>query len=198
MLRLEKLVIICVSCSRQKQCSRGAIINLRTSCLNATLTLRLSYTASFALSLRRLVKGAAIMEYCVINCWQKPVKPRKTWILQMLCGSGYCVMALMCAGSIAILLLLTINPRKVIEEVWNLYFSRLVYRSQLYRCLRMERMCCLCSVVLWLQMRMLSKQMIQITSTSLTIVWLMQAQKVAGALARPNGMTRYSKCLQQV
>jgi len=47
----------------------------------------------------------------------------------MLCGSGYCVMALMCAGSIAILLLLTINPRKVIEEVWNLYFSRLVYRS---------------------------------------------------------------------
>jgi len=64
---LEKLVIICIGCSGWKWCSRGVIVNLRTSCLNATFALRLSCTALFVLPLKRLVRGAAMMEYCIIN-----------------------------------------------------------------------------------------------------------------------------------
>ena len=195
---LEKLVIIHISYSRWKWHSRGAIVNLRTSCLNTTLALRLNYTALFTSLLKRLVKSAVIIEYCVINCQQKPIKPRKTQILQTLYRSSYCIMASMCTSSIAIPLLLTTNPRKVIEEVQNLYFSRLAYRSQLYRRLRIEHIYCLYSIILQLQIRMLSKQMIQITSISLTIVQLIQAQKVARALARLNSITRYLKYLQQV
>ena len=52
------------------------------------------------------------------------------------------------------------NPRKVIEEVQNLHFSKLVYRFQLYRCLRIEYIYCLYSIVLQLQIKMLSKQTI--------------------------------------
>ena len=172
MPRLEKSVIICISCSRQKWCSRGAIVNSKTRCLNATLALRSSCTTPFTLPLKRLVRGAVMIEYCIINCQQKPIKPRKTQILQTLYRSSHCTIASICASSIAIPLLLTINPRKVIEEVWNLHFSRLAYRSQLHRRLRIECTCCLYSAVSQLQMRMLSKQTIQIISISLTIVQL--------------------------
>ena len=195
---LEKSVIICIGCSRWKWRSRGAIVNSRTNCLNATLALRLSYTTPFTLPLKRLVRSAIIIEYCIINYQQKPIKPRKTQILQTLHRSSHYTMASIYASSIAILSLLTTNPRKVIEEVQNSHFSRLAYRSQLYRRLKTERIYCLYSAVSQLQMRMLSKQTIQITSTSLTIVQLMQAQKVARVLARPNSITRYLKCLQQV